>query len=102
MALADQHYSMMDYAGAVQYSLGAALDALQAEATGSLFSSGLIFGLIGLALGVAAGLMGGYLFFRKRKATTAVGYNLCPTCQQPVRWEPVQMKWYCDRCQKPI
>jgi hypothetical protein len=102
MALADQHYSMMDYAGAVQYSLAAALDALQAEATGSLFSSGLIFGLIGLAFGVAAGLMGGYLFFRKRKATTAVGYNLCPTCQQPVRWDPVQMKWYCDRCQKPI
>jgi hypothetical protein len=102
MTLADQHYSMMDYAGAVQYSLAAALDALQAEATGSLFSSGLVFGLIGLAVGVAAGLLGGYFFFRKRKTTTAIGYNLCPTCQQPVRWDPVQMKWYCDRCQKPI
>ena len=102
IALADQHYYTMDYAGAVQYSLAAALDALQAEATGSLFSSGLVFGLIGLAVGVAAGLLGGYFFFRKRKATTAIGYNLCPTCQQPVRWDPVQMKWYCDRCQKPI
>jgi len=102
MTLADQHYSTMDYAGAVQYSLAAALDALQAEASGSLFSAGLVFGLIGLAIGVTAGLLGGFFFFRKRKATAAVGYNLCPTCQQPVRWDPVQMKWYCDRCQKPV
>jgi hypothetical protein len=101
MALAEQHYSTMDYAGAVQYSLAAALDALQAEATGSLFSPGLVFGLIGLAVGVAAGLLGGFFFFRKRKSTAnAVGYNLCPTCQQPLRWDPVQMKWYCDREQK--
>ena len=102
MALADQHYSTMDYAGTVQYSLAAALDALQAEASGSLFSAGLVFGLIGLAVGVTVGLLGGFLLFRKRKATGAVGYNLCPTCQQPVRWDPVQMKWYCDRCQKPV
>src|SRR5438445_13887440 len=52
MALADQHYSTMDYAGAVQYSLAAALDALQAEASGSLFSAGLVFGLNGRAIGV--------------------------------------------------
>src|SRR3989442_4578906 len=102
MTLADQHYSTMDYAGAVQYSLAAALDALQAEASGSLFSAGLVFGLIGLAIGVTAGLLGGFFFFRKRKAIAAVGYNLCRTCQQPVRWDPVQMKWYCDRCQKPV
>ena len=102
MALANQHYSTMDYAGAVQHSLAAALSALQAEQSGSLFSSGLVFGLIGLAVGVAAGLLLGFLFFRKRKVTTAVGYNRCPTCQQPVRWDPVQMKWYCDRCQKPV
>jgi len=102
MTLAQQHYSTMDYAGAVQYSLAAALDALQAEASGSLFSAGLVFGLIGLAVGVAVGLLGGFLFFRKKKSTAAVGYNLCPTCQQPVRWDPVQMKWYCDRCQKSV
>jgi hypothetical protein len=102
MALANQHYSTMDYAGAVQHSLAAALSALQAEQSGSLFSSGLIFGLIGLAVGVAAGLLLGFLFFKKRKVRAAVGYNLCPTCQQPARWDPVQMKWYCDRCQKPV
>jgi len=102
MALADQHYSTMDYAGAVQHSLAAALNALQAERGGSLFSPGLLFGLIGLAVGVVVGLLVGFLFFRRRKVTPAVGYNLCPTCQQPVRWDPVQMKWYCDRCQKPI
>src|SRR3989454_4554975 len=102
MTLADQHYSTMDYAGAVQYSLAAALDALQAEASGSLFSAGLVFGLIGLAVGVAVGLLGGFFFFRKRKASSAVGYNRCPTCQQPVRWDPVQMKWYCDRCQRHV
>jgi hypothetical protein len=102
MSLANQHYSTMDYAGAVQYSLAAALDALQAEASGSFFSPGLVFGLIGLAVGVAIGLLSGFFFFKKRKTTAAVGYNLCPTCQQPVRWDPVQMKWYCDRCQKPV
>jgi hypothetical protein len=102
MILADQHYSTMDYAGAVQHSLAAALNALQAQRSGSLFSPVLFFGLIGLAAGVAAGLLGGFFFFRKRKVAAAVGYNLCPTCQQPVRWDPVQMKWYCDRCQKPV
>jgi hypothetical protein len=102
MALAEQHYSTMDYAGAVQYSLAAALDALQAETTGSFFSPGLVFGLIGLAVGIGLGLLGGYFFFRKRKTMATVGYNLCPTCQQPLRWEPVQMKWYCDRCQKYV
>ncbi|TMI10891.1 hypothetical protein E6H35_10690 [Candidatus Bathyarchaeota archaeon] len=102
MSLANQHYSTMDYAGAVQYSLAAALHALQAEASGTLFSPGLVFGLIGLAVGVAIGVLVGFFFFKKRKTTAAVGYNLCPTCQQPVRWDPVQMKWYCDRCQKPV
>jgi hypothetical protein len=102
MVLANQHYSTMDYAGAVQYSLAAALSALQAERSGSLFSPGLVFVLIGLAAGVGVGLLAGFFFFRKRRVTPAVGYNLCPTCQQPVRWDPVQMKWYCDRCQKPV
>jgi hypothetical protein len=80
--------------------LAAALDALQAEGSGSLFSAGLVVGLIGLAVGVAVGLLGGFFFFRKGKRRAAVGYNLCPTCQQPLRWDPVQMKWYCDREQK--
>jgi hypothetical protein len=102
MAIANRHYSTMDYAGAVQHSLAAALNAIQAEQTGSFFSPALVFGLIGLAVGVTGGLLGGFFFFRKRKAASAVGYNLCPTCQQPVRWDPVQMKWYCDRCQKPV
>jgi hypothetical protein len=102
IALANQHYSTMDYAGAVQHSLAAALNALQAEQSGSLFSAGLVFGLIGLGVGVAVGLLLGFFVFKKRKTTTAVGYNLCPTCHQPVRWDPVQMKWYCDRCQKPV
>jgi len=101
MTLAEQHYSTMDYAGAVPHSLAAALDALQAEAAGSLFSPGLVFGLIGVAVGVAIGIFSGYFFFRKRKSrANAIGYNLCPTCQQPLRWDPVQMKWYCDREQK--
>jgi hypothetical protein len=102
MAIANQHYSTMDYAGAVQHSLAAALSAIQAERTGSFLSRALVFGLIGLAVGVTGGLIGGFFFFRKRKASSAVGYNLCPTCQQPARWDPVQMKWYCDRCQKPV
>ncbi|HZD12310.1 MAG TPA: hypothetical protein VE177_02165, partial [Candidatus Binatus sp.] len=101
MTLAEQHYSTMDYAGAVPHSLNAALDALQAQSAGSLFSPGLVFGLVGVAVGVAIGLLSGYFFFRRRKTVSnAIGYNLCPTCQQPLRWDPVQMKWYCDREQK--
>ena len=100
MSHANQHYSTMDYAGAVQYSLAAALDALQAEATGLFFSPGLVFGLIGLAVGVAIGFLAGFFLFKKRKTKAAIGYNLCPTCQQPLRWDPLQMKWYCDREQK--
>ena len=101
MALAEQHYSTMDYAGAVPHSLAAALDALRAEQAGSLFSPGLVFGLIGVAIGAGIGIFAGYFFFRKRKSTSNTsGYNLCPTCQQPLRWDPVQMKWYCDREQK--
>jgi len=57
----------MDYGGAVQYSLAAALDALQAQASGSLFSAGLVFGLVGLAVGVAIGVLVGFFFFKKRK-----------------------------------
>src|SRR6266516_476980 len=53
MTLAEQHYSTMDYAGAVPHSLAAALDALRAEAAGSFFSPGLVFGLICAAVGVA-------------------------------------------------
>ncbi len=102
MALAQQHYSTMDYAGAVQYSYAAAIDAQQAELAGAFFSPGLVFGLIGLAVGVAVGLLIGFFLFKKRKATTSVGYDTCPTCSQPVRWDPVMMKWYCDRCQKPV
>src|SRR2546428_4736463 len=102
MTLADQHYSTMDYAGAVQYSLAAALDALQAEASGSLFSPGLVFGLIGPPVGATIGVLEGFFFFTKRKTTAPGGSNPSPTLQHTVRWGPVQMKWYCDRCQRPV
>lgn len=100
IALAEQYYATMNYNTAVPHSLAAAQDALRAQEEGSLFSSGLIFGLIGVAVGVAIGLLSGYFFFKKRKSTSAIGYNLCPTCDRPLRWDPVQMKWYCDREQK--
>jgi hypothetical protein len=102
MSLAEQHYSTMDYAGAVPHSLAAAQAAQRAVAAGSLISPGLVFGLIGLAIGAASGLLGGYFLFRKRRTSSAIGNNRCPTCQQPVRWDPMLMKWYCDRCQKPV
>ncbi len=103
MAQANQLYNSMDYAGAVQYSLNAALDAASAQQLGNagFLSPALVFGLIGLAVGVGVGLLVGYLLFRRRTAA-GVQYNRCPTCQQPTRWDPVQMHWYCDRCQKPV
>jgi endogenous inhibitor of DNA gyrase (YacG/DUF329 family) len=33
---------------------------------------------------------------------SAVHYNQCPICQSPLRWDPVQMHWLCDRCQRVI
>jgi hypothetical protein len=99
---AENLYNTMDYAGAVKYSLAAAEAASSAEqfANGAI-SPALVFGLIGVAIGAGIGILLGYLIFKKRK-TAGVQYNLCPTCQQPLRWDPAQMRWYCDRCQKPV
>src|SRR5712692_6856119 len=99
---AENLYNTMDYAGAVQYSLAAAQNASTAQqfANGAV-SPALVFGLIGVAIGAAIGLLLGYLIFRRRKSA-GLQSNRCPTCQQPLRWDPAQMHWYCDSCQKPV
>jgi hypothetical protein len=99
---AENLYNTMDYAGAVQYSLAAAQNASVAQqfANGAI-SPALVFGLIGVAIGAAIGLLLGYLIFRRRKPA-GLQSNRCPTCQQPLRWDPAQMRWYCDSCQKPV
>jgi len=99
---AENLYNAMDYAGAVQYSLAAAQNASAAQqfANGAI-SPALVFGLIGVAVGAAIGVLLGYLIFRRRKPA-GVQSNRCPTCQQPLRWDPAQMRWYCDRCQRPV
>jgi hypothetical protein len=92
----------MHYAGAVSYSLGAAEAAGAAQQlANSAISPALVFGLIGVAIGAGIGILLGYLIFKRRKAA-GIQYNRCPTCQQPLRWDPAQMRWYCDRCQKPV
>jgi len=102
IAQAENLYDTMDYAGAVQYSLAAAEDASAAQQhANSAISPALVFSLIGVAIGAAIGILLGYLIFRRRKSA-GVQYNRCPTCQQPLRWDPAQMRWYCDRCQKPV
>ena len=102
IAKAENLYNTMDYAGAVQYSLAAAEDASAAQQlANSAVSPALVFGLIGVAVGTAVGILMGYLIFRKRKPA-GLQYNRCPTCQQLLRWDPAQMRWYCDRCQKPV
>ena len=102
IAQAEDLYNTMDYAGAVQYSLAAAQNASAAQqfANGAI-SPALVFGLIGAAIGAAIGILLGYLIFRRRKPA-GLQYNRCPTCQQSLRWDPAQMRWYCDRCQKPV
>ena len=99
---AENLYNAMDYAGAVHYSLAAAQNAGSAQqfANGAI-SPALVFGLIGVAVGAAIGVLLGYLIFRRRKPA-GVQSNRCPTCQQPLRWDPAQMRWYCDRCQRPV
>jgi len=102
IAQAENLYNTMDYAGAVQYSLAAAEDASAAQQlANSAISPALVFSLIGVAIGAVIGILLGYLIFRRRKPV-GVQYNRCPTCQQPLRWDPAQMRWYCDRCQKPV
>jgi len=102
IAQAENLYDTMDYAGAVQYSLAAAEDASAAQQlANSAISPALVFSLIGVAIGAAIGILLGYLIFRRRKPA-GVQYNRCPTCQQPLRWDPAQMRWYCDRCLKPV
>jgi hypothetical protein len=102
IAQAENLYNTMDYAGAVQYSLAAAEDASAAQQlANSAISPALVFSLIGVAIGAAIGILLGYVIFRRRKPA-GVQYNRCPTCQQPLRWDPAQMRWYCDRCQKPV
>ena len=102
IAQAENLYNTMDYAGAVQYSLAAAEDASAAQQlVNSAISPALVFSLIGVAVGAAIGILMGYLIFRRRKPA-GIQYNRCPTCQQPLRWDPAQMRWYCDRCQKQV
>jgi hypothetical protein len=102
IAQAENLYNTMDYAGAVKYSLASAEDASAAQQLGnSAISPALVFSLIGVAIGAAIGILLGYLIFRRRKPA-GVQYNRCPTCQQPLRWDPAQMRWYCDRCQKAV
>jgi len=102
IAQADKMYQAMNYSGAVPYSFAAAEAAYSAQQpAGSVISKSLVFGIIGVAIGVGIGVLLGYLIFRRRNHV-GVQYNRCPTCQQPLRWDPVQMRWYCDTCQKPI
>jgi hypothetical protein len=101
IASAENLYNRMDYAGAVQYSLAAAESASAAQQLANIAPPALVFSLIGVAIGAVIGFLLGYLIFRRRKSA-GVQSNLCPTCQQPLRWDPAQMRWYCDRCQKPV
>ena len=102
---ADEKYGAMRYAEAVLDSFDAAVNAFSAHQLAgagpfAIFSSAVVFGIIGLAVGSGVGLLAGYLVFRRRQAT-GIQYYRCPTCQQPLRWDAVMMRWYCDRCQKP-
>ncbi len=102
MALADQKYSAMDYAGAVSDSFAAAESAFQAHQVGlGFFSSGIVFGILGLVAGIGIGVLAGFLAFRRRPQT-GVQYYRCPTCGGTLRWDPAMMRWYCDNCQKPV
>jgi hypothetical protein len=98
---AESLYNTMDYAGAVRYSLAAAVAASAAEQYAATISPALVFSLIGVGIGAVIGILLGYLIFKRRKPA-GIQYNRCPTCQQPLRWDPAQMSWYCDRCQKPV
>ena len=103
IAQANKLYDEMNYSGAVPYSLAAAEAVSSAQGSGTSSGSlSLAFAILGAAIGAGIGLLLGYLIFRKRGTTTSLQYNRCPTCQQPLKWDPAMMRWYCDRCQKPV
>lgn len=106
IAAANDKYSRMQYAEAVSDSYSAALNAFTAQQLSTvgpfaIFSPGLVFGLIGLAAGVGVGFLVAYVVFRRR-TRSGIQYRTCPTCQQALRWDAVMMRWYCDRCQRPV
>jgi hypothetical protein len=101
---ANQKYDKMDYRGAVQDSVDAATNAQAANNLSAFgFSSGLVFGIVGLAAGVGIGFLAAYLFLQQRQRrgaspTSQLQYGRCPACGQPLRWDPLMMQWYCDNC----
>ncbi len=103
IAAANQKYASMQYEEAVKDSYDAALNAFSAHqiASFALFSPAVIFGLIGVVAGVLLGVVLGYLVFRRRPSR-GVQYYKCPTCGQPLRWDPAANRWYCDREQRHI
>jgi hypothetical protein len=94
----------MDYRGAVQDSVDAATNAQAANNLSAFgFSSGLVFGIVGLAAGVGIGFLAAYLFLQQRQRrgaspTSQLQYGRCPACGQPLRWDPLMMQGYCDNC----
>jgi hypothetical protein len=102
IARADVLYNTMNYSAAIPYSIAAAQAAYAAQQlSNGIISQGVVFALIGFGIGVGVGILLGYVVLR-RKPTSTIQYNRCPTCQQPLRWDPAQTRWYCDRCQKPV
>lgn len=101
---ANLKYDKMDYRGAVQDSVDAATNAQAANNLSAFgFSSGLVFGIVGLAAGVGIGFLTAYLFLKQRQgrrasSTSQLQYGRCPACGQPLRWDPLMMQWYCDNC----
>jgi len=101
---ANQKYDKMDYKGAVQDSVDAATNAQAANNLSAFgLSPGLLSGIIGLGAGIAIGFLVGYLFLQERQkrgasSSSQMQYGRCPTCGQPLRWDPLMMQWYCDNC----
>ncbi len=101
---AEQKYAVMDYAGAVSYSLMAAQDAANAQQQSSGILGGFggaLYLVLGILVGAAIGLILGYVIFRKR-TSGGLAYYRCPTCNRALRWDPAMARWYCDYCQKPV
>jgi len=106
-ARAEESYSSMNYADAIENGLDALLSAARANSVGGGFIPSSAFGTIQVIGSFILGVLVTYLALRRRgrvKTPTmplqAARVSYCPTCGKPLTWISEYSRWYCYNCRK--